>query len=88
MYNLGINKKNPCKSWMLINKLSSRKCDKIRTISKMKVNKESISSAVEIAEVFNDYFATIGPNRASTITAVNHRARILSALQPTETTQA
>ena len=52
----------------MIDKLSSRKCDKIQNISEIKVNEDSIGSAVEIAKVFNDYFATIGPN----LTTVNH----------------
>ena len=53
---------------MLIDELSSRKCDKVRNISEIKVlNKEYINSAVEMAEFFNDYFATFGSNLASEI---------------------
>ena len=50
---------------MLIDELSSRKCRRVRNISQIKVNNEPITSAVQMAEVFNDYCATIGSNLAS-----------------------
>ena len=43
----------------MIDDLSSRKCGRTRNISEIKVNNESINFSVEMAEVFNDYFATI-----------------------------
>jgi len=46
---------NPRKTWKLIDDLCSRKYDRIRNISKIKVNNEPISSAAEMAEVFNDF---------------------------------
>ena len=52
---------------MLIDEPSSRKCRRVRNISEIKVNNEPITSAVQMAEVFNDYFATIGSNLASEI---------------------
>ena len=67
IHNLEVNKKNPRKTWMLIDELSSHKCCRARNISEIKVNNEPIMSAVEMAEVFNDYFATIGSNLASEI---------------------
>ena len=67
IHNLEVNKKNPRKTWMLIDDLGSRKCGRARNISEIKVNNEPITSAVEIQEVFNDYFATIGSNLASEI---------------------
>ena len=45
---------------MLIDELSSRKCRRARNILEIKVNNEPITSAIEMAEIFNDYFATIG----------------------------
>ena len=39
----------------------------MRNISEIKVDNEPITSAVQMAEVFNDYFATIGSNLASEI---------------------
>ena len=44
-----------------------RKYGRVRNISEIKVNNEPISSAAEMAEVFNDFFATIGSNLASEI---------------------
>ena len=52
---------------MLIDELSSRKCRRVRNILEIKADNEPITSAVQIAEVFNDYFATIGSNLASEI---------------------
>lgn len=65
MHNLEINKKNPRKTWMLINELTSRMCGKIRNIEKIK--NEIINSADEMAEAFNDFFTTIGSNLANEI---------------------
>ena len=60
-------KMNPRKTWKLIDNLISRKYGRVRNISEIKVNNEPISSAAEMAEVFNDIFATIGSNLASEI---------------------
>ena len=68
---------------MLIEDLSSRKCGRARNISKIKVNNEPIISAVEMAEVFNDYFATIGSNLASEIQPSTNDPEFY--LQPTDT---
>ena len=66
-HNLEVNKLNPRKTWKLIDDLTSRKNGRVRNISEIRVNNEPISSAVEMAEVFNDFFATIGSNLASEI---------------------
>ena len=67
MHNLEVNKMNPHKTWKLIDDLTSRKYGRVRNISEIKVNNEPITSAAEIAEVFNDFFATIGSNLANEI---------------------
>ena len=67
MHNLEVNKMNPRKTWKLIDDLRSRRYGRVRNISEIKVNNEPISSAAEMAEVFNDLFATIGSNLASEI---------------------
>ena len=54
-HNLEVNKMNPRKTWKLIDDLSSRKYGRVRNISEIKVNNEPISSAAEMAEVFNDF---------------------------------
>ena len=54
-HNLELNKTSPRKTWKLIDDLSSRKYGRVRNISEIKVNNEPISSAAEMAEVFNDF---------------------------------
>jgi len=66
-HNLEVNKMNPRKTWKLIYDLCSRKYGRFRSTSEIKVNNDPISSAAEMAEVFNDFFATIGSNLASEI---------------------
>ena len=83
MHNLEMNKKNPRKTWMLIDQLTSRTCGRTRNISEIKVNNESINSAVEMAEVLNDYFATIGSNLTSEIQPPTTEPEFY--LQPTDT---
>ena len=68
---------------MLIDELSSQKCGRTRNISEIKVNNESINSAIERAEFFNDYFATIGSNLASEIQPPTIEPEFY--LQPTDT---
>ena len=82
IHNLEVNKKNPRKTWMLIDELSSRKCRRVRNISEIKVNNEPITSAVQMAEVFND-FAAIGSNLASKIQPSSTKPEFY--LQPTDT---
>ena len=83
MHNLEVNKKNQRKTWMLIDDLGSPKCGRTRNISETKVNNEPITSAVEMAEVFNDYFATIRSNLASEIQPSTIEPEFY--LQPTDT---
>ena len=82
-HNLEVNKMNPRKTWKLIDDLSSRKYGRVRNISEIKVNNEPISSAAEMAEVFNDFFATIGSNLASEIQPSTIEPEFY--LQPTDT---
>ena len=82
-HNLEVNKMNPRKTWKLIDDLSSRKYGRVRNISEIKVNNEPISSAAEMAEVFNDFFATTGSNLASEIQPSTIEPEFY--LQPTDT---
>ena len=68
---------------MPIDDLSSRKYGRERNISEIKVNNEPLTSAVEMAEVFNDYFATIGSYLASEIQPSSTKPEFY--LQPTDT---
>ena len=83
IHNLKLNKKNPRKTWMLIDELSSRKCRRVRNISEIKVDNEPITSVVQMAEVFNDCFANIGSNLASEIQPSSTEPEFY--LQPTDT---
>ena len=56
MDNLEVNKMNPRKTCKLIDDLTSFKCGRIRNISEIEVDNEHITSAVEMAEAFNDFF--------------------------------
>ena len=83
MHNLELNKKNSSKTWKLINELSSRKSCINRNITEIKTDNETINSAPEIAEVFNNFFTSIGPNLASKLSPSNIDPE--SYLQPTKT---
>ena len=63
---------NPRKTWKLIDDLSSRKYGRVRNISEIKVNNEPISSAAEMAEVFNDFFCNYWIEFGKWNTTVNH----------------
>ena len=84
LHNLELNKKNSSKTWKLINELSSRKSCTNRNITEIKTDNETINSAHEIAEVFNNFFTSIGPNLASKLSPSNIDPE--SYLQPTKTT--
>ena len=55
LHNFELNKKNFSKTWKLINELSSHKSCKNHNITEIKTDNETINSAAEIAEVFNDF---------------------------------
>ena len=74
---------NPQKTWKLIDDLSPRKYGRVRNISEIKVNNEPISYAAEMAEVFNEFFATIGSNLASEMQPSTIEPEFY--LQPTDT---
>ena len=77
-------KNNSSKTWKLINELSSRKSCTNRNITEIKTDNETINSAPEIAEAFNNFFTSIGPNLASKLSPSNIDPE--SYLQPTKTT--
>ena len=83
LHNLELNKKNSSKTWKLINELSSRKSCTNRNITEIKTDNETINSAPEIAEAFNNFFTSIGPNLASKLSPSNIDPE--SYLQPTRT---
>ena len=58
------NLKDFKKSWSLINSLTGKN-NKSTSITEISVNDNSIIDSKLIAEVFNEYFVSIGPNLAS-----------------------
>ena len=71
------------KTWKLINKLSSRQ-QKTTDIQEVKKGGQSITSASEIAEVFNTHFTNIGERLASEIPKVDKEPE--SFINPTDKT--
>ena len=61
--NLEINKKNPKTTWKLINELNSRTVSTHTSISKI-LGEEIINTPKDIAETFNNHFASVGENLA------------------------
>ena len=64
--NLAASRKDPRKTWQLVNELSSRKHMK-NVISDIVIGDRKISSASEMAEAFNCHFANIGHDLARDI---------------------
>ena len=62
--NLVINKKNPKTTWKLINELNSRNVSSHKSISNIKVGEETINTPKDIAETFNNHFASVGEKLA------------------------
>ena len=71
------------KTWKLINELSSRQ-QKTTDIQEVKKGGQSITSASEIAEVFNTHFTNIGERLASEIPKVDKEPE--SFINPTDKT--
>ena len=72
--NLVINKKNSKTTWKLINELNSRNVSSHKSISNIKVGEETINTPKDIAETFNNHFASVGEKLAFDIP--------LSAVEP------
>ena len=75
----------PC-SWKLSINTEPRKSWTNRNITETKTDNETINSAAEIAEVFNDFVTSIGPNLASKLSRAPSNIDPESYLQPSVTT--
>ena len=62
--NLDLHKGNMNKTWKIINEVSSKHLSKPKKLSEIRTE-EVITSPIEIAEAFNNYFSTVGSNLAS-----------------------
>ena len=60
------NAKNSKESWKVINELSNKK-SKTTNVNELLVNGNTITGDKNIAEAFNQYFSTIGPQLARNI---------------------
>ena len=69
MTSLAANKKDPHKTFQLINELNSRQ-PKNKVIADIEIGSSKISSASEMAEAFNCHFANVGHNLARGISRV------------------
>ena len=67
---IGLFAKDPRKTWQLINELNSRH-HKRKTIARIEIGDNKISSAADMAEAFNHHFKKIGHDLASEIPLVN-----------------
>ncbi|XP_068726123.1 uncharacterized protein [Montipora capricornis] len=57
---------NPKKAWKTVNDILGRK-QRTDDVREIKINDHSVTSPEQIAEKFNDYFASIGPSLAENI---------------------
>ena len=68
------HKGDPQKTWQIINELTSRKSGK-SSVKELRVNGHSVTNPTELAEEFNNHFATIGTKLASEIPLMSRFAR-------------
>ena len=64
--NFNIHKKNPKKTWQLLNEMIGRKQSN-DNISKIKTQTGITEEPLDIAETFNNFFASIGPKIANSV---------------------
>ena len=57
---------NPKEIWRTINELTYRKCASNSSIFELKSGDNSFTKRVEMCEILNDHFTSVGPNLAST----------------------
>ena len=55
------------KTWKIINEVSSKHLSKTKKISEIRMGEKIVTSPIEIAEAFNNYFSAVGSNLASDI---------------------
>ena len=69
---LDLHKRNMKKTWKIINEVSSKHLSKTKKLSEIRMGEQVITSPTEIAEVFNNYFSTVGSNLASDIPSTEY----------------
>ena len=53
------NERDPCKTWQIINELTTRKTHS-SSVKEIKLDNNSIRDPFELSSVFNNYFSSIG----------------------------
>ena len=81
--NIAASKKDPSKTWKLINELSSRKVSEVTSVKKINLDGNDITNSADISDAFNSYFTSIGETLANKIP--NSNVDPVSYILPTNT---
>ena len=69
--NIEAARKDPRKTWRLVNDLNSRKESDVTNVKKVNLDGNEITNAAEISDAFNSYFTSIGEKLANKIPRSN-----------------
>ncbi|CAB4025166.1 Hypothetical predicted protein [Paramuricea clavata] len=69
--NIEAARKDPRKTWRLVNDLNSRKVSDVTSVKKVNLDGNEITNAAEISDAFNSYFTSIGEKLANKIPSSN-----------------
>ena len=69
--NIEAARKDPRKTWRLVNDLNSRKVSDVTNVKKVNLDGNEITNAAEISDAFNSYFTSIGEKLANKIPCSN-----------------
>ena len=81
--NIEAARKDPRKTWRLVNDLNSRKVSDVTSVKKVNLDGNEITNAAEISDAFNSYFTSIGEKLANKIPSSN--VNPVSYIQSTNT---
>ncbi|CAB4032180.1 Hypothetical predicted protein [Paramuricea clavata] len=69
--NIEAARKDPRKTWRLVNDLNSRKVSDVTSVKKVNLDGNEITNAAEISDAFNSYLTSIGEKLANKIPSSN-----------------
>ncbi|CAB4033111.1 Hypothetical predicted protein [Paramuricea clavata] len=69
--NIEAARKDPRKTWRLVNDLNCRKVSDVTSVKKVNLDGNEITNAAEISDAFNSYFTSIGEKLANKIPSSN-----------------
>ena len=81
--NIAAARKDPSKTWKLINELSSRKVSEVSGVKKINLDGNDITNSADISDAFNSYLTSIGEDLANKIP--NSNVDPVSYILPTNT---